>query len=127
MTGAMKFKTGIKYKKAVSRPKAQSCLECSMIKIFVSSLLAISTMTSQVNSLELNQAKSKKGTMILPPGMIIHRGIVPSQLKKYFADKESETVVPANMEFDFLTRLGKSVFLISSTMTGTRNIEVNKR
>lgn len=65
--------------------------------------------------------------MILPPGMIGQRGIVPSQQKKYFADKESEAVVPEKIEFDFFIREGKSLLLISSTITGTKKIDVSKR
>lgn len=87
-------------------------------------LLAISIKTSHVKRRELNQARSRKGIIIFPPGMISHRGSVPTQVKKYFADREIEAPVPANIEFDFFKRVGKSVFLISSTMTGTKKIDV---
>lgn len=127
MTGAMKFKIGIKYRKEVRNPRAQRDLECSKIKTLISSLLDISTITSQLKSRELNQDKSKNGTIILPPGIISHRGDVPIHIKKYFADKEREAVVPVKNELDFFTSEGKSVFLISSTNNGTKNIDVSKR
>ena len=90
-------------------------------------MVATSIITSQVKTLELNQERSKKGTMMLPPGMISQSGNVPIHEKKYLAESERVAVVPLKIELDCLMSLGKSVFLISSTTIGTKKMEVISR